>query len=95
MSAISERTAARLRPLVGMAVLIALWAFVHATRAIDPVLLPSPMEALAAFWNGIAHGTLWGDFYKTIVRTLSSFGLALVISVPLGIVLGSNEKIYQ
>lgn len=86
---------ARLRPLFGIAALIGLWAFVHATRAVDPVLLPSPLEALAAFWNGLAHGTLWGDFFKTIVRTVTSFGLALVIAVPLGIVLGSNEKIYE
>lgn len=89
------RAGARLRPLAGMAVLIGLWAAVHGTRAIDPVLLPSPLEALDAFWNGLAHGTLWGDFHKTIVRTVSSFALALVVSVPLGILLGSNEKIYE
>jgi NitT/TauT family transport system permease protein len=89
------RVGARLRPLAGMAVLIGLWAAVHGTRAIDPVLLPSPLEALDAFWNGLAHGTLWGDFQKTIVRTISSFALALVVSVPLGILLGSNEKIYE
>lgn len=89
------RAGARLRPLAGMAVLIGLWAAVHGTRAIDPVLLPSPLEALDAFWNGLAHGTLWGDFQKTIVRTISSFALALVVSVPLGILLGSNEKIYE
>ena len=91
----AARVGARLRPVAGMAVLMALWAVVHGTGAIDPVLLPSPLEALDAFWNGLAHGTLWGDFQRTIVRTVSSFALALLFAVPLGILLGSNEKIYE
>lgn len=87
--------AARLRPLWGMALIIALWAFAHATKAVDPVLLPSPGEALQAFWKGLSGGTLWGDFEKTIVRTLVSFVIALAVAVPLGVVLGANEKIYE
>ncbi|MDM0046904.1 ABC transporter permease [Variovorax dokdonensis] len=86
---------ARLRPLWGMAALVALWAGVHATKAIDPVLLPSPLEALQAFWNGLASGSLWGDFEKTIVRTVLSFLIALAVAVPLGVILGANEKIYE
>ncbi|WP_304308680.1 ABC transporter permease [Pseudacidovorax intermedius] len=86
---------ARLRPLWGMALIVALWAFAHATKAVDPVLLPSPGEALQAFWKGLSGGTLWGDFEKTIVRTLVSFAIALAVAVPLGVVLGANEKIYE
>ncbi|RDI29416.1 NitT/TauT family transport system permease protein [Pseudacidovorax intermedius] len=86
---------ARLRPLWGMALIVALWAFAHATKAVDPVLLPSPGEALQAFWKGLSGGTLWGDFEKTIVRTLVSFVIALAVAVPLGVVLGANEKIYE
>lgn len=86
---------ARLRPLWGMALIVALWAFAHATKAVDPVLLPSPGEALQAFWKGLSGGTLWGDFEKTIVRTLVSFAIALAVAVPLGVILGANEKIYE
>ena len=86
---------ARLRPLWGMALLVALWAFAHATKAVNPVLLPSPGEALQAFWKGLSGGTLWGDFEKTIVRTLVSFVIALAVAVPLGVILGANEKIYE
>lgn len=86
---------ARLRPLVGIAVVIFGWAIVHASRAIDPVLLPSPGEAFTAFWKGLSQGTLWADFWKTIVRTLSSFAIALLIAVPLGIVLGASRKLYE
>lgn len=90
-----ELWAARLRPLLGVLVVVVGWALLHASRAIDPVLLPSPGEAFGAFWKGLTEGTLWADFWKTIVRTLSSFAIALVIAVPLGIVLGASRKLYE
>jgi sulfonate transport system permease protein len=86
---------ARLRPLIGVVVLVGAWYLIHASRAVDPLLLPSPGETFTAFWNGLVHGTLGADFWKTIVRTLTSFALALVIAVPLGIVLGSLQKLYE
>jgi NitT/TauT family transport system permease protein len=91
----SELWMARLRPLIGIAVVILGWAILHASRAVDPVLLPSPGEAFEAFWKGLAQGTLWPDFWKTIVRTLSSFAIALLVAVPLGIVLGASRKLYE
>jgi ABC-type nitrate/sulfonate/bicarbonate transport system permease component len=91
---ILNAVSARLRPLWGIAALVGLWAFAHATKAVDPVLLPSPTETLQALWTGLFQGTLWGDFEKTIVRTVLSFAIATVIAVPLGVLLGSNEQIY-
>ena len=85
----------RLRPLLGVVILIAGWALIHAAGAVDPVLLPSPAEAASAFWNGMTQGTLGADFGKTIVRTLSSFAIALVVAVPLGIVLGASQRLYE
>ena len=85
----------RLRPLLGVVILIASWALIHAAGAVDPVLLPSPAEAASAFWNGMTQGTLGADFGKTIVRTLSSFAIALVVAVPLGIVLGASQRLYE
>ncbi len=91
----SEKWFARLRPLIGVLVLVLGWWLLHASRAVDPVLLPSPVETFAAFWKGITQGTLGADFWKTIVRTLLSFSIALVIAVPLGIVLGSSRGLYE
>ncbi|WP_288254927.1 ABC transporter permease [uncultured Hydrogenophaga sp.] len=85
----------RLRPLLGAVLLIAGWGAIHAVQLIDPVLLPSPMEAAQAFWSGMTQGTLGVDFGKTIVRTLSSFAIALVVAVPLGIVLGASQRLYE
>jgi len=86
---------ARLQPLFGALLLVGLWAALYAARVVDPVLLPSPWESFAAFWQGLTQGTLWADFQKTIVRTLASFAIATVVAVPLGILLGSSERVYR
>ncbi|WP_150301992.1 ABC transporter permease [Pseudomonas profundi] len=85
----------RLRPLIGVVALIVLWMLIHATRAVDPVLLPSPAETWNALIIGLTEGTLGADFAKTVVRTLWSFGIAVVIAVPLGVVLGASQKFYE
>ncbi len=92
---ISDKWFARLRPLIGVVVLLAGWGALYASKAVDPVLLPSPMETFAAFWKGMTEGTLGADFWKTILRTVYSFLIALVVAVPLGIVLGASRKLYE
>ncbi|WP_108658842.1 ABC transporter permease [Acuticoccus kandeliae] len=84
-----------IQPLIGAAVLIAIWWVASALTLIDPVLLPSPGDSWAAFVNGLTEGSLWADFWKTIVRTTTSFAVALVIAVPLGVILGSSRALYR
>jgi NitT/TauT family transport system permease protein len=38
---------------------------------------------------------MMGDVWPTVYRTMTSFGIALVISLPLGIVLGSSRLLYR
>ncbi len=64
-------------------------------KVIDPILLPSPAESFKALWKGMAGGSLAHDFIRTVTRTLFSFAIAVAIAVPLGIVLGSSDKIYR
>lgn len=85
----------RLRPLYGAIFLVLIWALVARLGLVDPVLLPSPAEAFAAFFRDLVNGTLWADFYRTILRTTWSFLLATVIAVPLGILLGASERVYR
>lgn len=83
------------RPIVGAILLVLLWQFVVEIHLVDPVLLPTPAESWSAFWLGMKEGTLWSDFERTIVRTCLAFLIALVIAVPVGIVLGSSDEVYQ
>jgi NitT/TauT family transport system permease protein len=90
----SERGEAFL-PVLGVAGLLAIWSLTTWRQWVDPVLLPSPLTTFASLWNGMADGTLGFDFVKTVYRTALSTLIAAVIAIPLGIVLGSSERLYR
>ena len=77
-----------LLPLVGVAVLVAIWWIATAAKWVDPVLLPSPATTFEAFWKGMDGGRLGFDFMKTVYRTVMATLIAAVIAIPLGIILG-------
>lgn len=82
-------------PLVGVAGLVALWYLAVWARVVDPVLLPPPEDAFAAMVKGMAGGRLGYDFWRTVERTAYAIAIAAVIAIPVGIALGSNERIYR
>jgi NitT/TauT family transport system permease protein len=45
--------------------------------------------------NSFVDGSIYGDLLATIRRTFYAFAIACTIGVPLGIILGSNEKVYR
>src|SRR3989344_2535337 len=86
---------ARLLPLVGPLLLFGVWQLVIAAQWVKPVLLPPPGETLAHLWEVVASGAIREDFVSTLVRTLSAFGIAVLIGVPLGVMLGSSVNAYR
>lgn len=82
-------------PVIGVIGLVAVWSLVTWRQWVDPVLLPSPTQTFKAFWQGMDGGVLGFDFVKTVYRTAASTAIAAVIAIPLGIFLGSSEKLYR
>ena len=82
-------------PVIGVAVLLAVWQLAWWAGIADPVLLPSPAQMLGALWNGFVRGELAADFGQTVWRTTLSFAIACVIGVPLGLVLGASVPLYR
>ena len=81
-------------PVVGVVGLLAIWSLVTWRKWVDPVLLPSPIATFDSLWHGM-EGTLGFDFLKTVYRTAAATLVAAVIAIPLGIVLGSSERLYR
>lgn len=94
-SILGERLGTTLLPAVGILLLAAVWQAAWTTGLADPVLLPSPGEALVALWRGFATGDLGADFVQTVWRTTLSFAIACVIGVPIGLVLGGSVPLYR
>ncbi|MDB5928690.1 MAG: taurine transporter permease [Polaromonas sp.] len=85
----------RLLPFAGPVGLFIVWDLVVRLGLIKAILLPSPAATLMALFTGLAGGPLLLDFGVTVLRTLEAFTIAAVVGVPLGVLLGSNEKAYR
>jgi len=85
----------RLLPLIGPLLLFGLWELVISAKWIKPVLLPPPGETLAYLWGAVTSGAILPDLLPTLYRTLAAFGIAVLVGVPLGVLLGSSELAYR
>lgn len=85
----------RLLPFVGPLVLFIVWDVVVRAGWIRAILLPPPSATVVTLVTGLLGGPLLGDFLVTLWRTVQAFLIAGVVGVPLGVLLGSNEKAYR
>jgi len=85
----------RALPALGPLLLFIAWDLVVRLGFIKPILLPPPAATLQTLLAGLLGGPLLTDFLVTVKRTLQAFALAGVVGVPLGVLLGSNEKAYR
>lgn len=85
----------RLLPFIGPLILFIIWDIAVRAHWIKPILLPSPADTVIALVSGLAGGELLTDFMVTVGRTLQAFAIAAVVGMPLGVLLGSNEKAYR
>jgi ABC-type nitrate/sulfonate/bicarbonate transport system permease component len=85
----------RFLPFIGPVLLFIVWDFVVRFGFIKPILLPPPAATIETLVTGLLGGPLLADFLVTVKRTLQAFAIAGVVGMPLGVVLGSNEKAYR
>ncbi|NBO04043.1 MAG: ABC transporter permease [Betaproteobacteria bacterium] len=75
--------------------MIVCWDLSVRSGLIKAILLPLPWDTLTTLVHGMAGGPLLFDFYVTLYRTLLAFAIAVFAGMPLGILLGSNERAYR
>ncbi len=85
----------RVRPLLGVTVLLVGWWLTAQFQLIDPVLLPTPLLAITNLVDALEPAPQLQDLYKTIYRTVVSFLIGSGIAIPLGVMLGSTEGVYR
>jgi NitT/TauT family transport system permease protein len=67
------------------------WVAVSATGAVQEQFLPSPQAVWTAGLDMARSGTLATDTWASVQRILIGFGLAIVVSVPIGLLMGSFQ----
>ncbi|RAY13876.1 ABC transporter permease [Actinomadura craniellae] len=68
---------------------LAVWVALSTSGRVDPTFLPTPAATWDAWWEMARSGELWTDTAASVRRVLLGFGLALLISVPLGFAMGT------
>lgn len=85
----------KLLPLIGVLLFFILWWWAATSGWISPILLPTPIATVEQLIGSVLDRTLLADFNVTVLRVFQTFSIAAVIGVPMGIALGSSEKLYS
>lgn len=72
---------------------VLVWAFISSLGVVEPLFLPSPIEVVQAIGRLWSADILQKDIAYSIFRVFSGFALAVLISVPLGVLMGTFASI--
>lgn len=75
--------------------ILVVWALVSNLKLISPLFLPTPQEVVSEIVNLFVSGTIIPDISLTIYRVIFGFLLACVIGIPLGLLMGYSDRIYN
>jgi NitT/TauT family transport system permease protein len=73
---------------IAVVVLAAVWEIVPRLGLVDATFLPPLSEVLEAWWALAADGELAQHVQASMIRSLSGLGLAILVGVPLGLLIG-------
>ncbi|MBE0593256.1 MAG: ABC transporter permease [Gemmatimonadales bacterium] len=82
-------------PLIGPLCVIAVWALAADLNWVSDKLLPGPWATFSALAESVWSGSMIRDAFATLKLTATALGIAMVLGLPIGIVLGSNRSLYQ
>lgn len=78
-----------LRGFLGFLLIFIVWSLVTYTGLIRPFFLPTPTQIIDAIISLFIDFNLFSDMLISIYRILVGFILAVVVSIPLGILIGT------
>ena len=87
-----QKTIERWSPWFLLVASILIWQFVCTAFNVSEFIFPSPMR----IWNQLVEyrGTIAAHAWRTYWVTMAGFGLAIVVGVLLGFVIGSSRIAY-
>ncbi|MEU4769653.1 ABC transporter permease [Actinosynnema sp. NPDC023794] len=79
--------------VVAIALLLAVWETAPRLGLVDDTFLPPFSTVLDAWWRLAADGQLLDNTGASLARSLSGFGLAVAVAVPLGLLIGWYKSV--
>jgi ABC-type nitrate/sulfonate/bicarbonate transport system permease component len=75
--------------------LLLIWQVGSVTSFFDPVSLPPVTTVFDSWYQSIANGSLVKQLVPTLYRIAAGFGLAVLIGVPLGLLMGTISLFFR
>jgi NitT/TauT family transport system permease protein len=80
---------------VAIAVLAAVWEAAPRLGLVDATFLPPLSDVLRAWWALVLDGELVAHVEASLLRSVSGLGLAVVVAIPLGLLIGWYRPVAQ
>ncbi|MBN9084602.1 MAG: ABC transporter permease [Rhizobiales bacterium 62-17] len=78
-------------PLIGVAILFAIWGAYCWLFSVPEVVLPSPGQVAVAFFD--SFGVLMREGWVTLVETVLGFALAMAVGLPLAVAIANSRPL--
>jgi len=85
----------RLPGFILVALVLGLWELASAQGVVDPVSMPRVSTIFSSWFESAFDGELLAQLGPTLWRIAFGFGLAVVVAVPLGLLMGTVSFIYR
>jgi NitT/TauT family transport system permease protein len=69
------------------------WQAVASARLVPPLFLPGPLDIVDAFVVLFGQGQIWNDIWVSGQELLYGYGLAVLIALPLGLLMGWYRRL--
>lgn len=76
------------RSTVALVLFLLVWEVVPRVGVVDRLFLPPPSVVAVTWWELALNGQLWEHLGASVARSSSGFGIAVVLAVPLGVLIG-------
>jgi ABC-type nitrate/sulfonate/bicarbonate transport system permease component len=93
--ALKSRMKKRLPGFILILVLLLLWELCSWRGIVDPVSLPRVSLILSSWWEALTSGELINQIWPTLVRICVGMGLAVLVGIPVGLLMGTVSFIYR
>jgi NitT/TauT family transport system permease protein len=84
-----------LMPVIGVGVPLLLWSILSYGGFVKAIFLPTPTQVLITGWELFREDGLVKDILASTIRVLLGFLAAAIVSIPLGLMMGSFHSIEQ
>lgn len=92
-----KRVGLRILSVASVAGGLGIWYLLSATGAVSEIALPSPASTWRDFLlvaeNGYGGYSLWENTRISMVRVVEGFGLAVLLGVPIGLLMGLSKVV--